>query len=80
MHIVQGIIRGNTVLVEDCGLEQYEGERVTVLLPGPDSEQNARAEKRMRYFAEKTQGNELTHRPVSEIDRSIREQRDDDRL
>ena len=80
MQIVQGIIKGNTVLVENCSLAPYEGERVTVMLPGSSSAQNARVEKRMRYFAEKARGRELTARTVAEIDASVREQRDNDRV
>lgn len=30
---VQGIIRGNTVLVQGSGLDGYEGELVTITLP-----------------------------------------------
>ncbi len=80
MQIVQGIIKDNTVLVEECSLAPYEGERVTVMLPGPSSERNVRAEKRMRYFAEKARSRESTPRTVAEIDASIREHRDHDRL
>lgn len=80
MQIVQGIIKGNTVLVEECSLAPYEGERVTVMLPGPSSERKERTEKRMRYFAEKAKGRESTSRTVAEIDASIREQRDGDRV
>lgn len=80
MQIVQGIIKGNTVLVEDCVLEPYEGKRVTVMLPGASAQQNERVERRMRYFAEKSKGGELTSRTVGEIDHSIQEQRDHDRI
>ena len=80
MQIVHGIIKGNTVLIENCDLVRYDGEKVTVMLPGPSSEQNARVEKRMQYFAEKARGNELTTRTVGEIDHLIREQRDHDRI
>lgn len=79
MQIVQGIIKGNTVLVEECSLAPYEGVRVTVMLPGPSSEGNLRAEKRLRYFAEKARSRESTSRTISEINASIREQRDHDR-
>ena len=37
-------------------------------------------EKRLRYFAEKANRKELSPRTVDEIDSSIREQRDNDRI
>ncbi len=80
MRIVNGIIRGNTVLVDDDIISRYEGERVTVMLPGVSAEENARVEKRLRYLSGKAEGRELTARTAEEIDRTVRELRENDRV
>lgn len=48
---IHGIVKGNTVLVEDGRLEQYEGERVTVLLPSTSPMETEAARRRKKRLA-----------------------------
>ena len=83
MRTVEGVIRNQTVWLDNVSLETYEGERVIVLLPNQNTGVQTlqeKTEKRLRYFAEKELGSELSVRTVAEIDRSIREMRNNERF
>ena len=83
MQTVEGIVRGRTVWLDNISLEEYEGKHVIVLLPNLNNgtqDAHDRETKRLRYFAEKELGRELSTRSVEEIDQSIREMRDGERF